>query len=162
MTYEHDQDLKALLIIQSLQPATKDVLSLAFTGIGIDPNGFIKRENTENLIKFSEADNLDDEKISLTQSGEIYLKWLLSEREKETVDLKIKKLTVANSKIQRVTVIASAIIAALSLITTIFVSYTKKNIPYIPIQQQQQLMQIQEQINKSLLQYQDSLKAHQK
>jgi hypothetical protein len=95
-----------------------------------------------------------------------YLK--LEEEEKalkktrDDLDEKVKKITLNNSRFQKYTPIVSAIIAGLSLISTIILSISKSEKPYIPLKEMQQLEKTQEKINKSIEQYLDTLRVHQK
>ncbi|MGF2414577.1 MAG: hypothetical protein ACQUYJ_19735, partial [Ferruginibacter sp.] len=91
-----------------------------------------------------------------------YLDFLNKEKDKDEIDIKLKRITISNSKFQKWTPIVSAFIAMLSIIATIFIARTKTEKPYIPVQEIQQLQKTQEQINKSIKQYLDTLRVHQK
>ena len=103
-------------------------------------------------------------KIVLTPKGAIDYRdnFYLNKNETDSLDLKIKKITVHNSKFQKWTPIISAAIAMLSIVATIFIARAKTEKPYIPVKEMQQLKQTQESINKSLEQYLDTLRVHQK
>ncbi len=176
MTFDEEQDLKALETIQLLSPAKRQTIALAFNTFGVDAEKFLLKESVLKYIQFEDFTISDLaqkkvltfeeiqklQKISITSSGKIYLNWLQSQKEKEGIDLKIKKLAITNSKFQKWTPVVSAVIAILSIVMTSIIALSKKDKLYIPVQEVQRLQQTQEQINKSIATFLDSLSVHQK
>lgn len=91
-------------------------------------------------------------KISL--AGENYLRFLTKEKEKEDLEIKLKRITIGFSKFQQGTIVASLLVAAIALFTPFLIRFIDRNKiekTSTEIPQLQQLMQTQEQISKDLI-----------
>lgn len=119
------------------------------------------------LIKSSTKEFLDTQ-IPSEFIGKPYYYHLKIQKEKfdkenikDEADLRVKQITISNSKFQKWVPIISAFIAALSLTTTIILSLNSKDKLYVPVQELKRLQQTQDQINKSFQQFLDTLSKHQ-
>ncbi|NOT94408.1 hypothetical protein [Ferruginibacter sp.] len=161
MTLEQEIDYKALsLISKNNTYSNSDLVTLFSNILTTSKAAELHKKFVENEYYKQAVSGIPD--YVLHDRALFYLDFLNKEKDKDEIDIKLKRITISNSKFQKWTPIVSAFIAMLSIIATIFIARTKTEKPYIPVQEIQQLQKTQEQINKSIKQYLDTLRVHQK
>jgi hypothetical protein len=161
MTLEQDYDLRALSYFKDHPKQTmSDIINYLAVLMGNEAAGKLYEQYVHKNYFTIERVNESNE-YTISEGGIIYIEFLKKELDKESIDIKVKQIAIANSIFQKWVPICSAIIAALSLIATIFIARSKAERPYIPVQEMRQLEKTQEQINKSIEQYLDTLRVHQ-
>lgn len=161
MTLEHEIDYKALsLISRNKTYSNGDLVDLYTNFLTPSKAAELHKKFVENEYYRQTVSGIPN--YELHDRAIFYLDFLKKEKEKDDIDIKLKQVTISNSKFQKYTPIVSAIIATLSLIATIIIANTKTEKQYIPLQEMQQLQQIQEKIDKSIEQYLDTLRVHQR
>ena len=161
MTLEQEVDYKALSLISKTKTYSNSDLVNLFSNI-LTPTkaAELHKKFVENEYYKQSVSGIPD--YVLLDRALFYLDFLSKEKDKDDIDIKLKRITISNSKFQKWTPIVSAFIATLSIVATIFIARTKTEKPYIPMQEMQQLEKTQEQINKSIEQYLDTLRVHQR
>lgn len=163
MTFEQQQDLNGLETISLLSEPTLQTLAMAFVVFGIDAITFSESERMVKCIKIHPLDyNVIKQqkvwpngsagmtaKVTLTQGGKTYLKWLQETREIERLDRNAKSESIKNSRLQRIIVIVSLSIALISLFIPLAIWYIDKTeVKEVKVQspQLQKLQQIQQEL----------------
>lgn len=147
MTLEQENDFYILSYLNTKPLFSKKDVALFLALLPIDTDLFIKSQADKNFIEFKE-DN-----ILISKSGRFYLNWLASEKLKEELDAKIKKLTLNQATFQKVMTIASLSIAAIAILTPIILWKLDENVikeTKTQVPQLQQVLQKQDQLLKDL------------
>jgi hypothetical protein len=92
MTLEQQNDLSALTIVNAMGSCTKNKIAVAFYALKIDADLFFDDQLIKKHIK------IDDDLISITKAGQVYLNWLNHEKSNEILQSNKMKVDLANAE----------------------------------------------------------------